>query len=113
MRKVTLYIQDHDRMDDGQAYTSQWMLPRYEAVSYFTKSLFYNCPQEAFEKTNHPHGRVGELAEYVGPSMSVGDVCKVMDLQDNHTEYFLCTFAGWEKKSLSDKEIFDILKLIN
>lgn len=112
MRKITLYVQDMDRMEWCKSFTADWLLPRYEALSYYTPAKFQDCPSEIFAQTNQPH-RVGPVAEYHGPSMSVGDMCKVWDPESGRLEYFLCTESGWSMKTQANREIFEVLKLVN
>lgn len=105
MNKITLFVQqpDETRRD---FFTKEWELPRKELLSFESKLSGVEAADLAFHLTNAPDGALTkkELSlrgEFHGPSLSVGDVVRVVS-PDGKGQEFLCNSIGWEARDVPE-----------
>lgn len=99
---VEVYIQDADKMGDSWGMlTARWDLPRKFVAYWYTNLEGEAAAEEAFHILNAPDEYLTEehlqmKGEYNHPSLSVGDVVRVINTEDRE---YLCASTGWITKS--------------
>lgn len=98
--RVQIFTQDFDKNIGSEprrfSFEPTFGLHRKLAAHYDTKEEFEPAAEEAFRLTNQPE-RVGPLADYRGPSLSVGDVVVLFHYRTCTTDVFLCDRFGWKR----------------
>jgi hypothetical protein len=101
-----LLQQDHERciLEGKPTFTAKWETPRKPSAVFLSAKNGEEVADEAFFLTNSPveDPRMGdkERIPRIGPSLSVGDVVEVRDIESGKTTAYLCASVGWEEKTI-------------
>ena len=112
---VTIY-----KLPWGTSYHNDrenWHIDRQDGFTYVSDLDGKDAAEEAFHLTNAPTECLDEkqqyilqLADFKGPSLSVGDIVRVAPYikpSSTSPEYYLCKSFGWEKY---EGDVIELLK---